>query len=1437
MADSSQIRHLGLRHFLLGVLIVFCPLRARAQEKVEDEPFLPGLVATYSDAARRTATRIDHQLSFHWSNRTPDPRLGDGEFTAAWRGVIHPDAKGAYRFHLFGSGEIELKLAGAVVIQRQVIAESWCVSLPLELKNEFQPIELTFRRTSKVARVGLFWSAPHFSLEAVPPRFLFHPRESTVSGEFDRGLMLARALRCERCHGDRHGSPAPDLSRLRGNLSREWLVDWLRSNEQAGHALPGEQLSPRRMPALGLAADQAQAIADWLLEPRGSDSTPGPHRPQANNKPAPTKPGRPARSGEQLFLTLGCLACHSWRDLGGSGWFGGGDLTGVGDKRPAGFFSQWLADPAALNRDHRMPVFSLADDERTALAEFLAKQKMATPKAQNEPVAGGTRAMDGWRLAEKLRCGACHRLPEDAAGKLIAGTGRPIVGLAANSNWERSCAGAPDATGQRPGYRLGKRDALALRQYFSERHWHSKEQAARPDGLLLLAENNCLSCHSREGTRESLQLLTPVLADRLIALGKRFPELATQTPALTPPVLNTVGDKLTDEAIAGSLTRKDQHRTYLQVRMPRFPLREVEIASLVEILTNADRVPPGHSQSSGSQSDGHQEDRYLLAGGRLLSSDGFGCLSCHQVGSVIPSEAPLNSLGPDLSQIDRRIRRSWFERWVRNPARIVPRMEMPSVQIPVAGVLDGKLDDQLAAVWQVLSRPGFEPPPAKPVRILRQTGNDPMAEPVLITDIVHVEKSTRLKPFLVGLANRHNALIDLERAAFSHWTIGDVGRQQTKGKTWYWELAGTTVFDTGLSGPDVSLVQGEKELTAALQGQFITEADGWITGSSGVTLHYRLAFHAGTAPRPHMLSIERKLTPITGGFAQELVAGSLPNGTMLRLQLLSARSAPSIRVSADGRTVHVGDRFNSRISLVTPAGSKLAGDGREVLVAPNQAGLVRIELQYLSGIPVDSFPPTAPIAATGKPVPVEIAPGFIGQRLPLPPDIMPTAIAWRPNGKLVFASLKGQVYEATDTDKDGCEDRLTLLAEGLPAPYGIHAGPGYVDVSVKFGLLRIWDADLAGSKRMEVIASGWGYTTDYHDWAIGLPRNVKGEYFLGIPCQQDKRSTIAARYHGNVLKLSPREPTANDPRRYSISPISAGHRFPTGLALFGDDLFVTDNQGNYNPFNELNHVRPGAHFGFVNTLDRGKPTPPQTPPAIDIPHPWTRSVNGICVLSTPREFADLYHNVAFHHFETHLIGCEYDTRRLIRMTLDKIGDTYQGAAYPLSIVPQDPARGMLGPLSCAVSPLGQIYVGSIRDSGWGAGNNVGELVRVGLDFAKLPCGIARVTATNKGFKLEFTRPVDPVASGKLENYAIQSYRRQATPAYGGPDLDRRTETPTSVSVTPAQPTPVFHAPIFVTLHFDSLRPGFVYEFKLKNLAPGGGEFYPAEAFYTLRVIP
>ena len=154
---------------------------------------------------------------------------------------------------------------------------------------------------------------------------------------------------------------------------------------------------------------------------------------------------------------------------------------------------------------------------------------------------------------------------------------------------------------------------------------------------------------------------------------------------MTPPALNSVGDKLHDAALAESISRQGPpHRPYLLVQMPKFNLTKEQLASLTAYFTATDRIPRGAGVPPAVANTAGETPapRLLAAGPRLVTTDGLACTSCHQVGSVLPAKAPLNARGPNLSMLEKRIRREWFDRWCDNPARIVPRMEMPVGESP-----------------------------------------------------------------------------------------------------------------------------------------------------------------------------------------------------------------------------------------------------------------------------------------------------------------------------------------------------------------------------------------------------------------------------------------------------------------------------------------------------------------------------------------------------------------------------------------------------------------------------------------------------------------------------------------------------------------------------------------------------------------------------------
>lgn len=1439
----------------------FSSLVAQDDEEDEDQPYRPGLIAVFEGAGGERAERVEEGVLLR-GGAAPDGRLSPGPFSARWHGELIVPGSGEYRFYLHGEGEAELKL-GDRVIAAGKLANGWLASEPQSLPPENLPIEVTYRAKERAGNIALYWSGPGFIREPISARYFQHDRSQSPSGRFERGEALATALRCAACHVETGGTDitrAPALDRLAGNVNREWLVDWLASSSPAQNRDDAEQRESgvgqiaRRMPHFGLSRDDAAAIAAWLTSAEfkaGDAKTAAPSKPTSEAKPAaksgkaPPKPS--AATGKRLAVTLGCLACHQLDDLGQSGLFGGGDLSQIAAKRPAGFFERWLSDSAALNADHRMPVFELSDLERQSLALYL--RELGQPKESTTDISTDAATLKrGKQLVADFGCVACHRLPGDPKSSEVKPTVAMARELSAASRWGQSCTKSAKSERNQPAYALTEDDAAAIEHYYTVRKSHSPPLVGRS----LLVEQNCLACHTRDGFQSLAGVLPPPLADKLNAVAEVHQDLATRVPALTPPSLSSVGDKLHEDALAGAIRRQGPaHRTYLQVRMPKFRLSDEQLKSIVDYVVSTDRISayePGPSEPIIAAPTTEQLPRLHAAGSRLVTTDGFGCTSCHTVGGIDPPGAPANARGPELVGMHKRIRREWYERWVRNPARIVPRMEMPSVQLAVRGVLDDKIDDQLSAVWHVLATPGFKPPEPNPVRVLRLSGDPSKKErPITLNDVVKSGDKTWLFPLVVGLPNRHNVMFDLEHNRLAGWWIGDMARQRTKGKTWYWEQGGPTVFDPQIEGSELSLIVDGKELFPERRQQFLADMLGYSSAtrqSGGVELETEVVFRTGG-------SIDGEQCTYVQTFHLPADGGE-PVRSWGRTATVTSRAKSRVKLRLVGEALAKQSRWDaSQAVLHLPGGIKIRvrtpqvdwhEDGcisAVVEAKPGEnPGMVTFDLTYSSELPADQYliesPPLLPVEAAD----IEIAPGFAGKRLPLPAEITPTGLAWGENGELVFSTLKGEVLAAKDSDGDGLADSLRTLADGLATPYGLQTGTDekseYVDVIAKNGLLRLPLEKNGGMvERVDVVAAGWGFTDDYHDWAVGLPRDRDGNYYLGIPCQQDNRSALAAKHRGEVLKLVPNA-SSNHWRKFQLETVTRGHRFPMGLALRRDgELFVTDNQGNYNPFNELNHVRAGDHFGFINAIEKKNPPPagagakkpPLKEPAVNIPHPWTRSVNGICFLDTPEALRKDGKQL-FGPFEGHLIGCEYDTRRLVRMSVEEVDGVFQGAAYPLS---REPASGrledgLLGPIVCEVSPRGELFVGNIRDSGWGAGNNVGEIVRIEFDPEKLPGGIREVRSTPDGFLITFLRPVDVKRASDVANFSISSYRRESTPAYGGPDLDRRTEK--IEGIDPSDDGMQVRVKL-------AKRAGFVYEFRLKNLSPAGREFYPAEAYYTV----
>ncbi|HEY1785393.1 MAG TPA: hypothetical protein VGG30_07575, partial [Pirellulales bacterium] len=934
-------------------------------------------------------------------------------------------------------------------------------------------------------------------------------------------------------------------TRLAGNVSPGWIVDLLISGPHKPASPdadePIDRLT-RRMPYLGMPEDDAQAIAAFLLTssakpPSGEVVAKAPvakkktetKKPKVKGKKnsPPPRTAASAAEGQNLADTVGCLACHRIAERGSTGFFGGTDLSHVASKRPSDFFARWLADPAAINPAHRMPVFPLSELERKDLALYLATLSGEDLPRMREPLEPSADFVErGRQLVGQWRCGACHQLP---AGATTAAT--KFKPLDIKSRWNDGCLDGDRWPIHRPGYSsLFKSQRQALERYYSQ--LPTGGPAAAIDGQFVLAERNCLGCHARG--------LSLGIAGQSARLTAARPELAPLLPALAPPSLSGVGDKLHDEALqAAILLKHPPLRSWLKIRMPKFPLADDEMHAIVHSLIDHDRVPPLPEPPPSNPTD----PATVLAGSRLVTSDGFGCTSCHKIGSSEPVQVALAAHGTDLSLVGTRIRRPWFDRWVRNPARIVPRMEMPAIQLAVRGVLHEKLADQLSAVWNALNTAGFEPPLPNPVRIVRRRNMPNKPEPaVVLTDEIEVGKTVFLRPIVIGLPNRQNILFDLETNRMAAWWIGDTARQRTRGKSWYWESGAPSLLPAAAAVSELRLKRDGKWIEPRLKGQVVAQLQRLEHDGVDIQWSYRLEFGASGTDPADIFDVSQRLrfVPEDPKRIIDGVRRPVPSYWNASSRFAFIRTL-SVNCPADAELLWCplpnGEAHNlERDVLITSGDSdrkiqaavvagRFAADANGGVRMVRGEGATRTGAMvcYFADIPADQFPVDPVPFPPETPAKLKVVPGYEAIRLPLARDEMPTGLAWRPDGTLVISSLKGRVYLLHDTDGDGLEDEIKPYSDDLAAPYGVNCRGADIDVINKYGLLRLYDTDGDGhAERTDVLADGWGYTADYHDWAVGLPRDARGNYYVALPCQQDERSEAAAKLRGWALKLVPR---------------------------------------------------------------------------------------------------------------------------------------------------------------------------------------------------------------------------------------------------------------------------------------------------------------------------
>ncbi|HEX4147963.1 MAG TPA: c-type cytochrome, partial [Pirellulales bacterium] len=346
-------------------LALFSCLATSGSAQEEDDEDLPkvrpGMVGQY-EAGGKQVTRLDRDLHFRWRGSPPDRRLSAGRFSAHWQGRLFVMSPGPYVLHCYAAGDVRLSIDGKTLLHKSSATPAWMPAEAVTLDYGYHPLVIEYRGQPDAAQFGLYWSSEKFQLEPVPDRHLFHDSKDSPDERFEQGQLLARALRCAACHdapGEQGALTAPALLKLHGNLSPDWVIQWLQQVPPSPPADQSVDFVPRRMPHLAIEKEDARAIAAYLfsvsepappIEPLKKPAAKKPAKVEAEKPPmaadlsrrnknqkkvvkkpkARTEPS--ATEGETLVDTIGCLACHRVGKRGNQALFGGGDLSVIADK-------------------------------------------------------------------------------------------------------------------------------------------------------------------------------------------------------------------------------------------------------------------------------------------------------------------------------------------------------------------------------------------------------------------------------------------------------------------------------------------------------------------------------------------------------------------------------------------------------------------------------------------------------------------------------------------------------------------------------------------------------------------------------------------------------------------------------------------------------------------------------------------------------------------------------------------------------------------------------------------------------------------------------------------------------------------------------------------------------------------------------------------------
>lgn len=402
-------------------------------------------------------------------------------------------------------------------------------------------------------------------------------------------------------------------------------------------------------------------------------------------------------------------------------------------------------------------------------------------------------------------------------------------------------------------------------------------------------------------------------------------------------------------------------------------------------------------------------------------------------------------------------------------------------------------------------------------------------------------------------------------------------------------------------------------------------------------------------------------------------------------------------------------------------------------------------------------------------------------------------IALTADGTLVVATRTAGIWRLVK-DKAG-KGEWQLFAEGIFDSLGVVAEDKKgltVVAGQKAELTRISDTNGDGiADTYATLFDAHSYHGNYHSYMHGPVRGADGAYYVSINLADGSDGSAynaGGKYMGSGggfagWNIRVDASNKNDLGKFTLW--ANGLRSPAGLGLSPDGrLWYSDNQGEYMGTSKIFVLEQNKFYGHPSSL---VDLPGMTPDSPEIA--WDKYADKAvkaAILLPHNSVANSPGNPAwdttkgkFGAFAGQMLIGDQTQSNLLRVNTEVVDGVEQGSVMPFI---DGLESGVMRPVFL---PDGSLLLGQ-TGRGWQAkGGHVASMQRIVWDGKTVAPAIKSTHATNSGFKVELTQPLnDSIDSAALQKLlAVESWVYRDAPDYGSDELGKTMERITNISIS------------------------------------------------------